>query len=367
MENVTDFNYFHFIQPSQEPQGSIEGLTDDALLHIVQYCDIPGVDALTNTSKDNYAIASDDSVWRAFARQIGLNTQEKNIRNQVKLFIADLRKKVHLISNSLEHTRLVKGYVPEIADNSLKFLSQVSTIDQINHLQCYLKARDTLIVWKTLANQIRQQVPELDNLSTSQDIIAQASKFSAWFAQHQTTLSQVQTLHLEDNQLTELPPEIGNLTQLLGLFLSNNQLTELPPEIGLLTQLKWLPLKNNKFTEFPPEIGQLTQLTKLDLKHNQLTSLPPEIGKLSQLAFLDLQNNQLTSLPPEIGQLTNLKGLDLYNNQVTSLPPEIGQLARLLKLNLENNQFTFRPPEIGQLTHCEIGLQGNPIPSEHQS
>ena len=37
--------------------------------------------------------------------------------------------------------------------------------------------------------------------------------------------------------LTELPPEIGDLTNLAGLNRDDNQLTELPPEIWNLTNL----------------------------------------------------------------------------------------------------------------------------------
>ena len=39
-------------------------------------------------------------------------------------------------------------------------------------------------------------------------------------------------LRLWDNQLTTLPPEIGQLTNLTGLSLHGNQFTTLPPVIG---------------------------------------------------------------------------------------------------------------------------------------
>ena len=39
---------------------------------------------------------------------------------------------------------------------------------------------------------------------------------------------------------TELPPEIGRLTNLQALNLSGNRLTVLPPEIGRLTKLEWM-------------------------------------------------------------------------------------------------------------------------------
>ena len=44
-------------------------------------------------------------------------------------------------------------------------------------------------------------------------------------------------LNFDDNQLTGLPFEIGNLVNLVFLNLDDNQLTELPAEIWNLTNL----------------------------------------------------------------------------------------------------------------------------------
>jgi Leucine-rich repeat (LRR) protein len=61
-----------------------------------------------------------------------------------------------------------------------------------------------------------------------------------------------------------------------------------------------LPLSFNQLSSLPPEVGQLSSLTGLSLHNNQLSSLPPEIGQLSNLTWLDLDHNPLTSPPPEI-------------------------------------------------------------------
>ncbi|MFX0087212.1 MAG: leucine-rich repeat domain-containing protein, partial [Candidatus Hodarchaeota archaeon] len=71
----------------------------------------------------------------------------------------------------------------------------------------------------------------------------------------------------------------------------------------------------NQLTTLPPEIGQLSQLQILSLDENQLTTLPPEIGQLPQLQILSLTRNQLTTLPPEIGRITSLISLNLEDNQ----------------------------------------------------
>ena len=155
-------------------------------------------------------------------------------------------------------------------------------------------------------------------------------------------------------QITELPPEIGQLTSLKNLSISQNQLTSLPPEIGHLTNLQTLSVHDNQLTSLPPEIGHLTNLNRLDLYHNQLSHLPPELGQLVNLHRLDLSTNHLSLIPSEIGQLSNLVRLYLYNNQLSQLPTAIGQLSRLRRIDLYNNCLTQLPAEFWQLTHLQV-------------
>ena len=63
----------------------------------------------------------------------------------------------------------------------------------------------------------------------------------------------MQTLHLEGNQLSSLPAEIGQLSNLQTLYLRSNQLSSLPAEIRKLTKLKKLDLRRNP-VPVPPEI-----------------------------------------------------------------------------------------------------------------
>ncbi len=150
--------------------------------------------------------------------------------------------------------------------------------------------------------------------------------------------------------------------ELTELDLRNNQLRELPPEIGQLTSLTELDLRNNQLSELPPEIGQLTSLAELSLNNNQLRVLPPEITQLNNLIWLYLYGNKLRELPPEITQLNNLRRLGLGDNQLRALPPKIGKMTNLTSLNLEGNQLHELPPEIGQLNNrTKLYLSFNPL------
>jgi len=123
-------------------------------------------------------------------------------------------------------------------------------------------------------------------------------------------------LDLGGLDLTEIPPEIGKLTNLVQLNLRENKLKVLPPEIGNLIRLKKLYLSENKLTELPSEIGNLVELERIYLSKNKLTELPPEICNLTNLTYIYLRDNDLISLPQDITRLTKLVFLDVRKTQL---------------------------------------------------
>ncbi|HRQ41796.1 MAG TPA: COR domain-containing protein [Chloroflexota bacterium] len=173
-------------------------------------------------------------------------------------------------------------------------------------------------------------------------------------------LSSLKSLDLGGNQLTAVPPEIFQLTSLQSLDLGGNQLTAVPPELGQLTSLQQLWLCFNKLTVIPSEIGQLTNLQLLDLGVNQLIAVPSEIGQLSNLQQLYLHSNRLKSVPQEFAKLTGLQDLYLWGNRLTVMPPEIIKLSSLQSLDLHKNQLTVLPPGITNLSSLQsLDLWGN--------
>ncbi|MCK4934851.1 MAG: leucine-rich repeat domain-containing protein, partial [Simkaniaceae bacterium] len=157
----------------------------------------------------------------------------------------------------------------------------------------------------SLGNLQLRDLPE--GLSQLQNLKKFSLKCNSPSVQHQILqLQQLETLTFRGNLLSA-HPIISALQNLVSLILSNNQLTDLPPEIGNLKLLKFLYLQNNQITAIPREIGALHNLKRLNLNNNQITAIPREIGNLPSLQRLYIFNNPLTELPENFSNAEHIK------------------------------------------------------------
>lgn len=138
-------------------------------------------------------------------------------------------------------------------------------------------------------------------------------------------------LCLAKTQITDLPPEIGNLQYLEGLDVGGTQITQLPPQIVKLQRLKTLDARKSGVKDLPDEVVQLTRLVHLLIGDNEScegVNLPDGIGKmtsLQQLRTIDLRKCSASSLK-ELGTLTSLK----YIAVVSSDEPEHARMNNAL-------------------------------------
>lgn len=70
---------------------------------------------------------------------------------------------------------------------------------------------------------------------------------------------------------------IYSLSNLERFSIADNQLEEIPAELGLVSKLAEMNLARNKLSEIPQELYRLTRLRKLSLARNGLRQLP-EVG-----------------------------------------------------------------------------------------
>jgi|GEM_PF-1744127 len=161
---------------------------------------------------------------------------------------------------------------------------------------------------------------------------------------------QLEILNLEGIVMKSLSPTIGALTGLLELYLFNNQLENLPEEIGQLNNLNKLVLgefrgSQNSITDLPQSMQNLTNLKELYIAHNKLSNIPFVIYAITSLEILDLSNNKIAFVEPEIGNLLNLKSLNLAYNQIEYLPSEINKLKNLSDFTRYNNRISKEEDE----------------------
>jgi Leucine rich repeat len=101
----------------------------------------------------------------------------------------------------------------------------------------------------------------------------------------------------------------------LNLNLWKKHLGHVPDSIWDQTDLETLVLADNDLSEVSDRIGDLKKLRMLDLGHNRLISIPDAIADLDGLTdFLYLHDNRLTSLPSSLEHLTKLRYLNFSEN-----------------------------------------------------
>ncbi|MGY4772588.1 leucine-rich repeat domain-containing protein [Kribbella sp. CWNU-51] len=169
----------------------------------------------------------------------------------------------------------------------------------------------------------------------------------------------VDELYLHENQLTELPEWLGELTELRILDLSHQPLKALP-DLGRLQRLEFLYVSDLAITELPPTLGALTSLLYLGATDNGMTSVPESLGRLGNLIELRLYGNRLTELPESYGDLANLRELHLDRNAIDRLPATFDQLTELRILSLRANALTDFPVQLSRLPHLRhLDLRAN--------
>ncbi len=178
-------------------------------------------------------------------------------------------------------------------------------------------------------------------------------------------LPNLKHISLRFNNLKQIPTVFRELNQLETLVLSNNRflastqwdylsnmqalevldlsyslqnLSILPPEIGNLHNLRELNISGNKLKELPSSLKNLTKLEKLHCELNDFESFPSVLVELPQLKELQISAKSLEGLPQEVLQLQHITSLK-FTAKSNTKTAYIFPFERLLK-NIKNYQFS---------------------------
>jgi Leucine-rich repeat (LRR) protein len=101
---------------------------------------------------------------------------------------------------------------------------------------------------------------------------------------------------------------------------------ELPQKFtaSCCTALEKLDLTNNDIKELPVEIGLLVNLIELKLRYNRMESIPPELGSCNNLQHLEMHHNSIRGpLPETMGLIQSLRYIDVSFNNIDGIPRSI--------------------------------------------
>ncbi len=191
-----------------------------------------------------------------------------------------------------------------------------------------------------------------------------------------SALHELGTLYLSSNPLGQISADIFDQTKLRFLYLISTGLTKLNQGtfLGSLSRLEDLRLDDNDL-ELTPDIFQgLTDLWVLHLENCKISQIQPEFWNgLESLGAIYLGKNRIESIGSgAFNNLRKLYKLDMVSNEIKELRPRaLSGLKNLKVVNLEYNdlrtldQNIFDPhdfPETdGHPSRLHLRLAGNPI------
>jgi internalin A len=155
-------------------------------------------------------------------------------------------------------------------------------------------------------------------------------------------------LDLAGHNLTELPPEIGRLTQLETLILGRQKKdSKGQPRWRYKGDRYVAVVVGNDLMTLPTEIKALKNLKNLDISGNPWGSFPPVVTELNSLEKLTSVESDLMTIPEAIAQLSNLTTLNLRDNKIEDIPICLESLPQLTKLDLRRNPLSISPEVLG--------------------
>lgn len=176
-------------------------------------------------------------------------------------------------------------------------------------------------------------------------------------------------LNLDDLALDELPVLSAHFGHVMQLSVRNNQLRALPARfLRCFVALRTLHLDGNQLQNVPQGLDRLMHLHHLKLSFNQIQPNLRDVQRLEALANLtklDLSHNPVgRGARLDVSALRALRSLVLRNARLHLLPLGVEALEGLRTLDLRDNQLrvlTAPDLDVGYRAHRALNLHGNQL------
>lgn len=114
------------------------------------------------------------------------------------------------------------------------------------------------------------------------------------------SLVRLVSLHVNDNELTELPNGLSQMRHLRSMGACNNKIESIL-SLCNMTTLGQIYLQHNKINHVPDEIVQLRGLTKLNLRDNPISVIPEAFLELPLIEFY-MCGCKIREIPAYVGK-----------------------------------------------------------------
>lgn len=126
----------------------------------------------------------------------------------------------------------------------------------------------------------------------------------------------VNTVRLYNNELKKIPKFLYELPNLIDLDLCENKIKKIYiSDIRGLCNIEILHLNKNNLTELPDEFAELYALRILSLNDNNITSFPDILMEMKSLDSLSITKKSIKYLKKEVKEFLSYTGWEEYHTR----------------------------------------------------
>ena len=171
----------------------------------------------------------------------------------------------------------------EVSKTSLDVLSmKIKDLENLTHLMLY-------------DNKLKQLPKEIGLLKKLKTLDLSNNQIEV-LPEEMSKLSELQSLNLIKNKISKLPKDLSKWSSLIVIKLNYNNFQQFPPSLCTPTfrqHLSEIHASDNQISNLPLEVGNLSALRHLDLANNKIEFVPGELADCTKIKVLALQNNPI--------------------------------------------------------------------------